>query len=108
MVFEGGFDEQLKTRIRTACHAHECFVAAQVELPLLFSYLQPERSIDDRYDHGWHEFSGLRPTRSRVTDERRRTISEFVAQFVAAAEKGWEVRGPSEIVVRSGANSELR
>lgn len=98
VVLSGEPHDALRERIRNACQRSELFVARQIQVPEVFLYTQPDQPIDERTDHGWHEFHALEPTEDPPDDTHRRTIVELVDRFETASEHGWNVREPWEII----------
>lgn len=87
VIFAGEPTEALAKALLTACEGGEYFLAEQVGL-------ESQRAKFDSHfddDHIWHEIDPrepLRPTRATPTDDR--SIAEFVAEFVAAGQEGWD------------------
>jgi hypothetical protein len=68
--------EEIEGRIKAAIDEETYFIAHQIGVPEVF--------FDDlgEDDHSWHEFCGVRETRSRKNmDKKKRTIKELVEQM---------------------------
>ena len=93
VVFEGlpGADseDKIKAALESSCY----FIASQVDVPDLFLFLD-QYDYDEQDDHCWHEYIGLEPTDMEVTDERQRSISEFVAELCKIGPSGWKEFNP--------------
>ncbi len=76
---------QVEALLRAVCDSQELFVVQQVGLEDKFF------EVDEDGDHGFHYIHSLKATTDAPTDTR--TLSEFVAQFLAAAgerAEGWD------------------
>jgi hypothetical protein len=71
-------------RLRRCVVDSDNFNARQVGLPDVF----PD-GFDEDYDHAYHEYCLLEPTKRLPTDPR--TLSQFVADFEREAAKGWRI-----------------
>jgi len=94
VILEGLYDEGLESRLKASLGDLDYFTPWQVDVPP--KYLYPEKFGINDQDHCFHEFYKLEAAWSDPTDER--TIEEFVADFEAAADEGWETKTPEEVV----------
>jgi hypothetical protein len=67
------------------------FIADQVRVPEVFLFASGRLSFDD---HCYHEFDAVRATEEEPTDSHMRPISEFVAEVIQQAQRGWRVFDP--------------
>ena len=90
VIVEGACRPEYEEAIRAACQRREVFVADPVRVPEIFLF-DEEGWEATAADHGFHEFWGLRATEEAVDDRWERGIEEFVEEFRAVGENGWEV-----------------
>lgn len=91
VVFEGKHRAAHVARLRKALQRGELFCPWQVRVPQVYRYLAEGESIDERDDHGWHEFVRLEESDEPCDDDAGRSIEEFVEEVEAASEAGWRV-----------------
>jgi hypothetical protein len=96
IVFFG--DEDLSPEFVTA-RLRECFledglfIAHQVRVPEVFLAAEDQLTSDD---HCFHEFESVRATSDAPDDPWSRTISEFMAEVAAEANRGWRAFDPQD------------
>lgn len=112
VVVAGEFTAEQRKRLeRTLCDEQN-FIAHQVGFQEKFFFLDKENYFYwEDMDHPFHEYTGMEPTESPVTD--RRTPEQLVRAFEAASRIGWEefdikVRFAGKYVVGSEEAVEAR
>ncbi len=86
--------EEAEKRLRPLLDSEELFIASQVRVPEVFSFLTDEPTEDD---HCYHEFSFIKPTTEAPNDTHGRSIEEFLEEIENAERHGWSVFDPSDI-----------
>jgi stress-induced morphogen len=100
VVFDNPFElasNEIEYRIRSALDTSELFIADQVRLPEVFTYLS---SCPTGQDHCYHEFESVEFTDELPNDNHSRSIKEFLEELEDAARRGWQVFDPVERVSR--------
>lgn len=93
--------EVIERKLRYSFDQQELFIAHQVGIPELFFYATEPVSEDD---HCYHEFAAVEAIESSSTEIPERSITVFLAEVQACAEKGWEVFLPSDRLSTIRAN----
>lgn len=96
VIFKGFRELGLEEKLREALADGENFIARQIGVPDVFPF--PEKySFDEDVDHCWHEFTGLEATSRDATDEKGRSITEFVNEARKIGPAGWIEFDPVEL-----------
>lgn len=108
VVLAGEMTDRRWTRIRGICNDGDQFIAHQVGLREVFSFLPGDHILPfecretgypyhESIDHCWHHFAP--PNAWELTGEPPRvavSVTELVALFEVAARSGWQVFDPAE------------
>ncbi|MEM8530412.1 MAG: hypothetical protein AAGF95_06195 [Chloroflexota bacterium] len=85
----------VEERLRNAFESKELFIADQVRVPEVFSYLQSTVTHDD---HCYHEFASLEVIEEPNNDLYSRPILGFVEEVEQQSRKGWRAFDPQDKV----------
>lgn len=100
VIFGGIPAPGLEQELREAMHDANNFIASQIGIPDVFPF-PDQYSFNEDDDHCWHEFTGLEPTDRDTTDDKNRSITDFVAEVEKIGPAGWKEFDPVELCVVS-------
>ncbi|NTU91871.1 MAG: hypothetical protein HGA60_08140 [Chlorobiaceae bacterium] len=85
--------EVIERKLRDSFDQQELFIAHQLGLPELFFYADEPVTGDD---HCYHEFAAVEGIELTDTKIPERSITEFLTEVQACADKGWAVFHPAD------------
>ena len=85
--------EDIEGQLRRSFDSGELFIAGQVRVPEVFSYIH---GAVTKTDHCYHEFDSVQVSEEVPNDVYGRSIWKFIQEVEGEARAGWQVFDPNE------------